>query len=714
MYALGVSHHQRYRGMDEISWQRCGRSAIVTCRCEHLNKRVVERDIFPYTDLEQWTEQTAIWHFAEEDCGASRRLDKILEIDVEDLRGRTIRLHPVFWRDLKHMYADLTRRNVKSLVDSVPSAFFPAPPVNSLRYPAGEREVPLVGRDQEEESCDEGEYYDEIGDGVGIMLVAIDQADDETDYPYDVGADDALPAEFLHRSASALRATNTHGNHDCEQAAEDRSTTDTTEPSKLCKTPSKDHTPRARFEYVYDWQPSFKVDASKWQPSKRSFKGTTLLGDVYVDIARTVQRRLDGDKHADSKGPLGLVDYRQALLITAQHIVPHDFVKDWAMRLDDSGRSRVAEIQDLYDHPPTKSNPIRFNVQEKDTIHQHLLEIEPEVDERGEELSATAIARFRLSGPFRFYRVARQLFEGESTSTCRPEAHDRVDSRVFLCMRARHKDDHRGPGAALVQIRTWLIRDLLISDVDTAELAKEHYVDGTVFATEYRDIWDRCPRALRSRFLEREEECRAHELQFTRLRYCFRSFDPADHGIGVRRLREKRILVAARYVNHLKHIDHLIEQGQYRHLNQLKLAAQNIDYSLGRSDVFGDFDDYSKICAHIMQDMSEQKRPEHPSNLAKLFREPLADQWRLELWVLPQIECATKLYRFTEDDSLGNFLDASLVEQGDLRLFMEVHIVPKICGEKTSRRGEVTEKRERAKRRMSEESRGGGRRRRRV
>lgn len=680
--------------MDEISWQRCGRAKTSTCRYEHLNDRIVERDIFPYADLKSFTDETAIWHFDGENCGASRRLEKISEIDADQLRGRTIKLHPVYRHDLVNMYADLTRRNVRALLDSVESAFWPTPPMNSLIYRPEQREVPLVGHIREKETSHDGEQEVSMGEAAEILLNAIDGVDGDADAQQASVSDNAGFLSDSRKAATGDPAsdTTTHGERSPAESAPSIN-----DSSVLPEVPSNGNegtVHQAHLKYFYDWKPSFKVDRSKWtSDNDKVFDGTNSLADVYADIASSVERRLDSDKHADSKGPLGLIAHGQALLISAHHKAQKDFVKDWAMRLDDNGRPRVQQIQDLHDDGelPSESDLMHFTVQERDTLHQELLGIEPELDAQGEELPATAVARYHINGPFHYYRVGKQLFDGESTSDCRLEPSERLDSRVCLSMRARDPDDHRGSGPSLLQIRTWLLRDLAISDVDTAELAKEPWVDGTVFAREYRDIWNRSPKALRARLLEHEEQCRENEQHFRTLQYCFRTFSSTKLGIGVRRLQDKQILVAARYVNHFKHIDHLIEQNQYRHLNQLKLAAQSIDFSGGRQDLFGDFDSYVKIVRQITDDMCQQKR------LAKLFKEPLAGKWRLELWVLPQIAGSTKLYRFTGDSSLCHFLDPGLFVQGDLRLFMEVHVVPRIAEEKVMHKADVIGKRERAK-----------------
>lgn len=375
--------------MDEISWQRCGRAKTSTCRYEHLIDRIVERDVFPYADLKSFTDETAIWHFDGEDCGASRRLEKISEIDADQLRGRTIKLHSVYRHDLVNMYADLTRRNVRALLDSVESAFWPTPPMNSLIYRPEQREVPLVGHIREKETSHGGEQDVSMGEAAEILLNAIDGVDEDADAQQASVSDNAGFLSDSRKAATSDPAsdTTTHGERSPAESAP--SINDSGVLPEVPSNGNQGTVHQAHLKYLYDWKPSFKVDRSKWtSDNDKVFDGTNSLADVYADVTRSVERRLNSDTHADSKGPLGLIDHRQALLISAHNRESQDFVRDWAMRLDDNGRPRVQQVQDLSDDLPTNLNPMHFTVQERDTIHQHLLGIEPEMDAEGKELPA--------------------------------------------------------------------------------------------------------------------------------------------------------------------------------------------------------------------------------------------------------------------------------------------------------------------------------------
>ncbi|PPJ50067.1 hypothetical protein CBER1_05078 [Cercospora berteroae] len=69
-------------------------------------------------------------------------------------------------------------------------------------------------------------------------------------------------------------------------------------------------------------------------------------------------------------------------------------------------------------------------------------------------------------------------------------------------------------------------------------------------------------------------------------------------------------------------------------------------------------------------------RPENKKTLAStLFHENFKPEWEFQLWILPQAARPKKLFRF--NGGLVNFLDTAMVSGGNLRMYVEAHIVPK-------------------------------------
>ena len=646
----------------------------------------MERDIFPFTDLESWIHETAIWHFADEDCETSRRLKKLYY--ESELRGRTIRLHPVYREDLDPMYENLSARNVRQLLDSVPSAFFPTLPMNSLRYPAGYREVPLVGRpfDMSQPAERDRSTYGREAD---VLLHAVEQVDASED-----------------GSEQPMRTGNVSIDQDQTDAepagnADDDSGGDPEDPNKANGPMQPDHpmgqaassTRAVNVEYSFDWEPSFKKNESIWQAESKPVLDTDMLANVYQDLLATVEAKLDQDKDTTSTGPRKLIKHRQVALMTAEPGSTGDFVRDWAMRQDLNGQPRIETVGDCLIDPcdVRKEGAVQLRICAKstDTAWQSMFGIEPETDASGKEIDATAMARYDVIGPLWHHLVGRELLEGENFTDLRGDDYTSIDSRICLIMRVRREDDYQTGGTGLLQVRTWFFRGILVYDLDNAVPARDPLPKSVSYEPLYLDhrLTSKSTGALSTIFDECDLDIAERAWRRPLYTYCFNTFKPQGLGIGVSRIGQHEIVVAARYVNHFNHVDHLKDVSHLQYLKTLKHAASSTDFSHSRRDRFDDDASYAKIRESVERDMRDE--------LPKLFKAPLQHQWQLELWVLPQIGGGTKFHRFTEDVRLSHFLNPVLFEQGDLRLFMEVHIVPKIAEEPRSRRGDVSEKRRR-------------------
>ncbi|KAM3423814.1 hypothetical protein BST61_g1213 [Cercospora zeina] len=70
------------------------------------------------------------------------------------------------------------------------------------------------------------------------------------------------------------------------------------------------------------------------------------------------------------------------------------------------------------------------------------------------------------------------------------------------------------------------------------------------------------------------------------------------------------------------------------------------------------------------------EKPENAKSLARvMFHENFQPAWELHLWILPQAAQPKKLFRFP--GGLANYMDTTMVSEGNVKMYMEAHIVPK-------------------------------------
>lgn len=144
-----------------------------------------------------------------------------------------------------------------------------------------------------------------------------------------------------------------------------------------------------------------------------------------------------------------------------------------------------------------------------------------------------------------------------------------------------------------------------------------------------------------------------------RLLYNFKTFGKGAHCCPepVDVVPSSGISVALRFINHLERED-----------------ASKISFSDNSELLLNDKDDFDSICKEIVRKLSGK---EH-GNMGALLKYPLAGQWEIQLWILPQVPNGRTLYRYSDDVAgLHCFLNKPEVAKGDVALFMEVHLVLK-------------------------------------
>ncbi|KAK5118719.1 hypothetical protein LTR85_007925 [Meristemomyces frigidus] len=142
--------------------------------------------------------------------------------------------------------------------------------------------------------------------------------------------------------------------------------------------------------------------------------------------------------------------------------------------------------------------------------------------------------------------------------------------------------------------------------------------------------------------------------------YSFRLYDPTEHGMGLDGWPKTGIRIAVKIVNMLpKH-----SGGS----NIIFPAPENFQLEVEPVDTAASV--AMLIEGELMEEVHEDGRTS-----SRLFQSVLYGKWRMEMWVLPQIDGQTTMFRYTEG-SLTQFLDPDRGRM-DGRLYLEAHIVPR-------------------------------------
>lgn len=128
--------------------------------------------------------------------------------------------------------------------------------------------------------------------------------------------------------------------------------------------------------------------------------------------------------------------------------------------------------------------------------------------------------------------------------------------------------------------------------------------------------------------------------------------DPEQGEVILPEGTENSIPVAVRFIQHLESEI------------QSTITSDRKQYLLS-----GD-DDFASICIQVLRDLETMKAAKD----ARSDPNDLGKNWDIELWVLPQKR--TALCKLKPGLKLCQFLSQDFADEKDLRLFMEVHLVP--------------------------------------
>ena len=222
----------------------------------------------------------------------------------------------------------------------------------------------------------------------------------------------------------------------------------------------------------------------------------------------------------------------------------------------------------------------------------------------------------------------------------------------------------------LVKAPTWTVRDLTICNPDE----EDHLPATSADLRHIEDIQNADMKVSlkdKRRLTVRVQADAITPFIDGRLLYSFKTFGRGSTACcpnPVTSFPSSNVSLALRFFNHLTS-----EQA-------IKLSFSTaIELEVDATD---DYDSIYKAITEGFQTASH-------GNTKALTKAPLTDLFDMQLWVLPQIPDCKALYRYSGSTAeLYSFLSEPDVEEGDLSLFMEVHLVDKVAedSEKTKKK----------------------------
>ncbi|KAK4541812.1 hypothetical protein LTR36_007344 [Oleoguttula mirabilis] len=129
--------------------------------------------------------------------------------------------------------------------------------------------------------------------------------------------------------------------------------------------------------------------------------------------------------------------------------------------------------------------------------------------------------------------------------------------------------------------------------------------------------------------------------------------------------------------------DHHLDLSDVSHKRLSNGKHKDIDFSMDEEIHVDAADNAAMIKEALLAALKKTKMSEGDAvTSGVLFEKPLLSKWELQLWVLPQSPKLVKLFRYPtgwrgSTGRLHEFLEMETVAEGDRRLYMEAHVVPK-------------------------------------
>lgn len=352
-------------------------------------------------------------------------------------------------------------------------------------------------------------------------------------------------------------------------------------------------------------------------------------------------------------------------------------LKQRAFTFDDSGIARLDTIGDLLCNSAGTAGIAETKVKPQLSIQLQLVETLKRAATDPMVVIRSGVKEKDVGGLAKFYRIGviPSIAIGNEETSMVPTC-DTIFWRIV--------NDPAYP--TLVKAPTWTVRDLTICNPDEGD----HLPATSNDIRHIEDIQNADMKVSlkdKRRLTVKVEANAISPFIDGRLLYSFKAFgrgkiarcpDPMTS------FPSSNISLALRFINHLS-------SEQATRLSFSTAIELDVDES----------DDYKSIIKAIKEGF---KTASH-GNTKPLLKAPLAKSFDMQLWVLPQIPDCKTLYRYSGSTAeLYSFLNEPDVEEGDLGLFMEVHLVDKVAEDKVAE-GKVAEDSEKTKEKVSSRAR---------
>ena len=402
---------------------------------------------------------------------------------------------------------------------------------------------------------------------------------------------------------------------------------------------------------TYDMKGIPKLNTMHGKFQMLHFHRTHPFEALFLDLAEFVTTYL-ATNEAEYYTSLGEKGNEHCLLLRPVliHSCP---LKRRAFTFDDSGVARLDTIGDLLCNSAGTAGIAETNIEPQLSIELRLVETLKRAATDPVVVIRSGALKKDIGGLAKFYRIGviPSIAVGkEETSVV--STSDTIFWRIV--------NDPAYP--TLSRAPTWIVRDLKICNPDEGE-----HLPAT--SNDIRHIEDienvdiEVSLKDKGRLTARVEADAITPFTDGRLMYSFKTFgkgkttrcpDPMTA------FPLSNISLALRFTNHLT-------SEQAAKLSFSTVVELEVDET----------DDYYSIRNAILEGF---KTASH-GNSKPLFKAPLADSFDMQFWVLPQIPDCRTLYRYSgREAELYSFLNKRDVEEGDLSLFMEVHLVDKDAG----------------------------------
>jgi hypothetical protein len=409
--------------------------------------------------------------------------------------------------------------------------------------------------------------------------------------------------------------------------------------------PNSDPT-TAYIKLSYDWREETGVDKAQWQPHLLAFNRAESYKDVLNIIEKYVNAKLK-KLAPDLRERLVKSNFQIVFQLTLQSA---DKLKQHACPLDASGTPRLRTLQDLYGNREKCRPVLSFMVERR---------FERKLDEDGSQRRVRIRTRHDCHPSSEYFLIGSIPITSDkknsdpSSTVPKDLQYIKTVDRYFC----KYSPALAHP-AGIVSVRAWRPLECHICDVDSEnekevdESIPEEFEPSDLSRDQLNKESCRFFGDLLKSLQEQvDETTKPHVFGPCQPQYRFCNASDMFRSVGgLFGSDEKPILIAVRFVQHL-------------------------EPDKRKNPVWDDYQfptncDFASDYATVLEDVKKNK-----GAMALIDRHRArGGTCNVELWILPQGH--NYLYKFKPDDEIYEFLAQDYVEEGDFRLYMEVHVVP--------------------------------------